>query len=94
LAETAWMPRARKLRLPAVYHWPEMAEQGGLIGAGRASPIVSLVVWSTCQNIARTSPADIEQSSRFELVGNLKPAKEIGIEIPANFVLRADKLIE
>jgi hypothetical protein len=45
LAETAWMPRARKLRLPAVYHWPEMAEQGGLIGAGRASPKGILRGW-------------------------------------------------
>jgi putative ABC transport system substrate-binding protein len=43
-----------------------------------------------------TSPADIpiEQPSRFEPVFNLKPAREIGVEIPANFVPRADKLIE
>jgi putative ABC transport system substrate-binding protein len=43
-----------------------------------------------------TNPSDIpvEQPSRFELVVNLRTAKEIGLELPASFVLRADKLIE
>jgi putative ABC transport system substrate-binding protein len=43
-----------------------------------------------------TNPSDIpvEQPSRFELVVNLRAAKEIGLELPASFVLRADKLIE
>jgi putative ABC transport system substrate-binding protein len=89
--------RARELRLPAVYQWPEMAEQGGLIGYGpRFFDLFRLLGRQLVKLLRGTSPVDIpiEQPSRFELVVNLKAAKEIGLEIPANFVLRADKLIE
>ena len=89
--------RARELRLPAIYQWPEMAEQGGLIGYG--PPVndgLRLLGRQLAKMLRGTSPADIpiEQPSKFELVVNLKTAKEIGIEIPANFVLRADKVVE
>jgi putative ABC transport system substrate-binding protein len=89
--------RTRELRLPAVYQWPDLAEQGGLIGYGPRYTDLFRVLGRQLVRILRgTSPADIpiEQPSRFELVVNLKTAKEIGLEIPANFVLRADKLIE
>jgi putative tryptophan/tyrosine transport system substrate-binding protein len=89
--------RAKALRLPAVYQWPEMAEQGGLIGYGpRMTGVFRLLGRQLVKILRGTSPGDIpiEQPSRFELVVNLKAAKEIGLDIPANFVLRADKLIE
>jgi putative ABC transport system substrate-binding protein len=89
--------RARELRLPAVYQFPETAEQGGLIGYGpRLTGLFRLLGRQLVKILRGTSLGDIpiEQPSRFELVVNLQTAKEIGLEIPASFILRADKLIE
>jgi putative ABC transport system substrate-binding protein len=80
-----------------MYQWPEMAEQGGLIGYG---PRFTLVFRQAGRQLAKilrgANPGDIpvEQPSTFELVVNLQTAKAIGLDIPASFVLRADKLIE
>jgi putative tryptophan/tyrosine transport system substrate-binding protein len=85
--------RAATLRLPAVYQWPEMAEEGGLIGYGPL--IVSLFRDTVSRQLAKllrgAQPADlpVEQPSRFELVINLKTAKAIGHDVPGALVLRA-----
>ena len=90
--------RVASLRLPAMYQWPEMAEQGGLIGYGPL--IVQLYRDIMSRQLAKLlrgiNPADlpVEQPTRFELVINLKAAKAIGHEVPAPLVLRADKVIE
>jgi putative tryptophan/tyrosine transport system substrate-binding protein len=89
--------RARELRLPAIYQWPEMSEQGGLIGYGpRFTEVFRQVGRQLVKILRGENPGDlpVEQPSRFELVVNLQAAKAIGLEIPASFVLRADKLIE
>ena len=89
--------RARDLHLPAIYQWPDMAEEGGLIGYGpRMTEQFRLLGRQLIKLLRGASPADIpvEQPSKFELVVNLRAAKDIGLEIPAGFLLRADKLIE
>jgi putative tryptophan/tyrosine transport system substrate-binding protein len=90
--------RVAALRLPAVYQWPEMAEEGGLIGYGPL--IVQLFRDIMSRQLAKLlrgiKPADlpVEQPTRFELVINLQAAKAIGHDLPAPLVLRADKVIE
>jgi putative tryptophan/tyrosine transport system substrate-binding protein len=90
--------RVAALRLPAIYQWPEMADQGGMIGYGPL--IVQLYRDIMSRQLAKllrgAKPADlpVEQPTRFELVINLRAAKMIGHEVPASLVLRADKVIE
>jgi putative ABC transport system substrate-binding protein len=84
-------------RLPAIHQWPELAEEGGLLGYG---PGFTQVFRQRARLVAKVlrgaKPADlpVEQPTRFELVINLKTAKAIGHEVPAGLVLRADKVIE
>src|SRR5262249_60225831 len=85
-------------RLPAVYQWPEIADQGGLIGYGPS--IVQLYRDVMGRQLVRllrgTQPADIpvEQPTKFELIINLKTAKALGLSIPPTVLARADRVIE
>jgi putative tryptophan/tyrosine transport system substrate-binding protein len=90
--------RVVELRLPAIYQWPEMAEQGGLIGYG---PLIiqsyrEIMTRQLAKLLRGMKAADlpVEQPTRFELVINLRTAKAIDHEVPAPLVLRADKVIE
>jgi len=90
--------RAAALRLPAMYQWPEVAEQGGFVGYGPR--LVQLTRDTMTRQLvkllrgAKRADLPIEQPTKFELVINLQTAKAIGHEVPAALVLRADKIIE
>ena len=90
--------RVAALRLPTVYQFPEMAEQGGLIGYGPL--IVQLFRDVMSRQLAkllrgaRPSDLPVEQPTKFELVVNLRTATAMGYELPTGLVLRADKVIE
>ena len=89
--------RAAELRLPAVYQWPETAEEGGLLGYGpRIVDVFRQRARMVAKILSGAKPADlpVEQPTTFELVINLNTAKAIGHEVPAGLVLRADKVIE
>ena len=85
-------------RLPAIYLFPEMAEEGGLIGYGaRIFQIYrDMASRQAVKLMLGTRPNDIpvEQPTKFEMVINLRTATAIGHEVPAGLVLRADKVIE
>ncbi len=89
--------RVAELRLPAIYQWPETAEQGALLAYG---PRFTQVYRQRGRMVAKVlhgiKPADIpvEQPTSFELVVNVKTAKAIGHIVPAGLVLRADKVVE
>ena len=89
---------AAALRLPAMYQWPEMAEEGGLIGYGPL--IVQLYRDIMSRQLAKllrgAKPTDlpVEQPTRFELVINLKTAKALGLTVPDSLLARADEVIE
>jgi putative ABC transport system substrate-binding protein len=86
------------LRLPAIYQFPEEAEEGGFIGYGpRVVQLYRELVASMLVKLLRgAKPADlpIEQPTKFELVINLKTAKALGLTIPESFLVRADEVIE
>ena len=84
-------------RLPAIYEWPESADDGGLIGYG--APVLSLyrrvaILVDKVLRGARPAELPIERPSTFELVVNLQTAKAIGLAIPPSLLLRADRVIE
>jgi putative ABC transport system substrate-binding protein len=87
---------AAKNRLPAMYHTSEFVEAGGLMSYGpifadswrRAADFVDKI-------LKGTKPADIpvEQPRKFEFIVNLNAAKQIGVTIPPNVLVRADRVI-
>jgi putative ABC transport system substrate-binding protein len=87
---------AAKNRLPAIYHYSEFVEAGGLMSYGpdntdlwqRAADFVDKI-------LKGAKPADlpVQQATKFEFLVNLKAAKQIGLTIPPNVLARADKVI-
>jgi putative tryptophan/tyrosine transport system substrate-binding protein len=87
---------AIKNRLPAIYERRDFIESGGLMSYGadqsEAYRRVTVFVDKILKGI---KPADIpvEQPTEFELVINLNTAKQIGVTIPPNVLVRADRVI-
>jgi putative tryptophan/tyrosine transport system substrate-binding protein len=87
---------AIKNRLPSMYEGGQYVEAGGLVSYSandadqyrRAAVFVDKI-------LKGAKPADlpVEQPTKFELVFNLKTAKQIGLTIPPNVLARADKVI-
>ena len=85
-----------KHRLPAIYEWPEHSDVGGMMAYGSSLAGLSRrVAWYVERILKGAKPADlpVEQPTKFELVINLKAAKQIGLTIPPNVLARADRVI-
>jgi ABC-type uncharacterized transport system substrate-binding protein len=88
---------AAKNRLPTMYNNQRFVELGGLMSYGRRPSFEYRRVASMVDKILKgTKPADIpvEQPMEFELVINLKTAKQLGLTIPPNVLAWAEKVIE
>ena len=87
---------AIKNRLPTMYADREFVEAGGLMSYGADYIFMYRRVAVYVDKILKgTKPADlpVEQPMKFELVINLKTAKQIGLTIPPNVLARADRVI-
>ena len=88
---------ALKSRLPSIYDEREAVEAGGLMYYGPDEADSYRRVATYVDKVIRgAKPAEIpvEQPTKFELVVNLKAAKQIGLTIPPNVLARADKVIK
>jgi ABC-type uncharacterized transport system substrate-binding protein len=87
---------AGKSRLPVIYESPSWAENGGLMSYGVSLAELDRRAATYVDKILKgAKPADlpVEQPTKFELVINLKAAKQIGLTIPPNVLARADRVI-
>jgi putative ABC transport system substrate-binding protein len=88
---------AAKTRLPAIYAREEFVESGGLMSYStdlddhyrRAAIYVAKILKG-----ARPADLPVEQPTKFDLVINMKAAKQIGLTIPPNVLVRADRVIK
>jgi putative tryptophan/tyrosine transport system substrate-binding protein len=89
---------ASRLRMPSISGMSQFAEGGGLVNYSPhfLQPFGNEIPRIVDQILKGAKPADlpIQQVTRYDLVINLKTARQIGITIPRTIVLRADRVIE
>jgi putative ABC transport system substrate-binding protein len=85
-----------KNRLPTMYFASEFVEEGGLMSYGvNVADLFRRAATHVDKILKGRTPADlpVEQPMKFEFIVNLKAAKRIGLTIPPNVLVRADRVI-
>jgi putative ABC transport system substrate-binding protein len=88
---------AVKNRLPAIYDRREFVEDGGLMSYSVSSTELfrrAAIYVDKILKGAKPTELPVEQPTKFELIINLKAAKQIGLTIPPNVLARADRVIK
>ena len=88
---------ARRQRIGAVSGWAEFAEAGNLMTYGPSLRVTWRQAATVVDRILRgAKPADlpVEQPLRYELVLNMKTARELGLQVPQRLLISAERLIE
>ena len=88
---------AAKSKMPAMYPNEEFVDDGGLMSyATNVTDLHRRAATYVDKILKGAKPADlpVEQPTKFELIINLKTAKQIGVTIPPNVLARADKVIK
>src|SRR5262249_43419735 len=96
-ARDLMFPRFEQARLPAIYQWPEAAEEGGFLAYGPRQLLAFRHVASLADKLlrgARPTDLPIEQPSRFELVLNHRAATGRGWTLAPQFLWGAEEVIE
>jgi ABC-type uncharacterized transport system substrate-binding protein len=93
-----WLVKlAANARLPTMYSSPDAVFEGGLMSYA-ADPVAQIRQAATyiAKILRGAKPADlpVQQPTKFEFIVNLKSAKQIGLTIPPNVLVRADKVIK
>jgi putative ABC transport system substrate-binding protein len=88
---------AVKSRLPATYRNLDFVEAGGLMSYGtNQADLFRRAAIYVDKILKGAKPADlpVEQPMKFEFIINLKTAKQIGLTVPPNVLVRADRVIK